>query len=759
MKKHSFVFISVIFLFFSCLGSTKTEIAIIPQPVEMTIGEGSFSLNSKTIITYDKDDLEKAAGFLQNKIEEETGLKLTLKKNSGENNSIYLDYESTGESQDSYNLSVKKNNVSIVGANSRSVLLGIQTLRQLLPIEKKSKINLQEMEIKDHPAWEWRGMMMDVSRHFFNKEEVKEFLDIMAYYKFNRFHWHLTDDQGWRIEIKKYPLLTEVSTWREFNNHDKDCLRRAEKENNTDFLLPENKMREVNGKKEHGGYYTQDDIKEIVQYAADLGIDVVPEIDMPGHFMAAIAAYPELSCFNSGGWGADFSEPLCPGKDATIEVCKNIFSEVFELFPYEYVHLGADEVEKTNWKKCPHCQKRIKDEKLKDEKELQSWFVRQMANFFEENNKKLIGWDEIIEGGLASNSTVMWWRTWARNSVKRATSQENNVILTPNSHYYFDYQQTAKTLQDLYEFEPIPNGISEDEKTFILGVQANVWAEAIPSIERFQYMTFPRMLALSEIAWRYDSGRSWAEFFPRLVTHFPRLDKKNVNYYPLTISDLHERNVFVGKKTIEWNHPLSNIELYYTTDGSIPDKNSAKYTKPFSINETTEFTIRMFRPDGSAADIYRAVYSKDEYKEGQETIENESGLNCFWHEGIFRKCEDIKKAPRTESYLVDGIVIPKGVGGKRGLVYSGYIFVPKQDIYTFQLGSDDGSQLYIHNNLVVDNDGPHGPITLSGQVALDKGFHPIELFYFDMNNGGFVSLKLFDSEKNEIELNKEIFRQ
>ncbi|MCC8146680.1 MAG: family 20 glycosylhydrolase [Bacteroidales bacterium] len=735
--------------------NNSKAINIIPKPVEMEVGKGNFLISDKTIISYNKTELKEAAEYLAERLADETGLHLSIQAANSSQSNIVLDYNSPEEISDAYTLNVSSKNIFIEGTNPRSVMLGIQTLRQLIPLEVNTKIIIPEVNIKDYPAWEWRGMMMDISRHFFDKEEVKEFLDLMAYYKFNKFHWHLTDDQGWRIEIKKYPLLIEKSSWREFNNHDKTCLSEAVKEHNTDYLLPEEKTKEQDGKILYGGYYTQQDIKEVVAYAAKLGIDVIPEIDIPGHSSSSIAAYPDLSCFGTTGWGTIFSSPLCPGKDNTLAIYKDIYAELFELFPYEYVHVGADEVEKENWKKCPHCQARIKQENLQNEDELQSWFVRQMESFFTSNGKKLIGWDEITEGGLSENATVMWWRTWAPNTVKTALEQGNKVILTPNSHNYFDYQQTSKTLQELYTFDPVPASVDNTSKNLILGIQANTWAEAIPSRERFQYMTVPRMLALSDVAWRYDADRKWEEFYSRLIAHFPRLDKMKINYRPVEIPDLHEKIVFVGTTLVKWDYPLSDIELRYTTDETIPDKNSPLYTDPFEIDQSTRFNIRMFRPDGSAADILKILYAKEEYRPGHEGLSSNVGLKCEWHEGIFRQCSQIETVPPKQEYIVESIKVPEGVGGKRGLIYSGYINIPKKDIYTFYLASDDGSKLYINEEPVVDNDGPHGPVTLSAQMALDKGLHPIKLYYFDMNNGGFINLKLFGSDGREVILNNE----
>lgn len=732
----------------------KEEVHLIPQPTSLSMQGGTFELSAATQIVYEESVLKSAADYLRQSIQQQTGLSLAVKESGETKKSIFLKVKPSAGGKDSYTLEVGKEQIVLEGSNPRGVILGIQTIRQLMPQapQGKNKVAIPAVSIADEPAWEWRGLMMDAARHFFDKEEVKRFLDMMAFYKFNKFHWHLTDDQGWRIEIKKYPLLTEKGAWRAFNNHDKSCLRLAKEESNPDYELPQEKLRGQGEDTEYGGFYTQDDIREIIAYAADRGIDVIPEIDMPGHFSAAIKVYPGLSCFGKASWGSVFSAPICPGKDATVSFCKDVLTEVFELFPFKYVHLGADEVEKDNWIKCPNCQARIRKEKLKDEKELQAWFVKEMKAYFDANGKTLIGWDEIIEGGLAEGATVMWWRTWAKDAVQTATAKGSEVILAPNSHNYFDYKQDYSTLRKLYEFDPVPAGLSGAQKRLIKGVQANLWAETIPSFQRLEFMLYPRMLALSEVAWKGDNRGKWGDFYTRLIQHFPRLDVMGVNYRPLDFVGLHATNAFVNSTEVVWDHPLPGISIYYTTDGSVPTQYSNLYTSPFTISETTDFTLRFFRPDGSAADLQKILYRKESYRPGENIGNLQPGLTCTWHEAIVNKSHEIDNIPVKQTYVVKDISVPEGVGGKRGLIYSGYLKIDKEGIYTFTLGSDDGSLLYIGDEVIVDNDGPHGPVTLSGQKALSVGYHPVKLYYFDMNNGGFIDLKLQDADGNDLAL-------
>ena len=386
-----------------------------------------------------------------------------------------------------------------------------------------------DVEIADCPAYHWRGLMLDVARHFYTKKEVERFLDMMALYKLDKFHWHLTDGQGWRIEINKYPLLTRKGAWRKLMDIDQLCMNRERAEKNPDFIIPRSKFKVVNGDSLYGGYYTQKDIREIVRYAAVRGIDVIPEIDMPGHSDAAIASYPYLSCFDNPSPGS----PLCPGKDSTLEFCKNVYKEIFSLFPYHYAHIGGDEVDKTNWKKCPYCQARIKSEGLKSEEELQSWFIHQMEQFFNAHGRRLIGWDEIMEGGLSPTATVDWWRSAFGDVVKKTTDHGNEVILCPTSFCYFDYPQDNNTLKMLYLGHIVPDGLSDSQKKLIKGMQANIWTEQIPSEKRLQFMVFPRALALAERAWTQSDLQSWDSFSNRLPGQLRRLEVMKVNYRPL----------------------------------------------------------------------------------------------------------------------------------------------------------------------------------------------------------------------------------
>lgn len=723
----------------------RHQISLIPQPTEIRNEKGGFTLKDGMTIGVADKQLLPAADYLAGLLSRATGYIYNVREGDG---AIMLAVSDLPGKEGGYTLNVTPNGIQVKGNTYGGVIAGLETLRQLLPAEIESAEvvkgfdwSIPAVSITDSPRFGWRGLMLDVSRHFYTKEEVKEVLDMMALYKLNKFHWHLTDDQGWRIEIKQYPLLTERGGWRTFNTHDRSCMQMAESQDNPDLRIPESKLRIIQGDTLYGGFYTQEDIKDIVEYAGVRGIDVIPEVDMPGHMLAAVSNYGGVSCFRETGWGSTFSSPVCPGKETALQFCKNVYSEIIPLFPYKYIHLGADEVEKTNWKKCPDCQKRMRDNGLKTEEELQAWFVHYMEKFFNENGKEMIGWDEILEGGLSPTATITWWRSWHPQSVPAATAQGNHAILCPNAQFYFDYQQDKNTTRNVYDFDLLADSLSEAQKALILGVQANIWCEWIPSRERMQYMAMPRMMALAELGWSDPANMDWESFSTRMVAQFPRLNIMNVNYRIPDLEGFHTTNVFIGEGTVEITCADPGADIYYTTDGSVPTLESSQYTAPLKITETTDFTFRTFRPNGKKGDIVKTRYIKSDYAPAAKAATSHNGLQAVWHEFKGNACADIEKAPVNGTYEIDDVIIPASVKGNIGLVITGYFNAPEDGIYTFALLSDDGSTLKIDNEMVADNDGPHSPREIVGQKALAKGLHPIEVRYFDQN-GGTLGLRV-----------------
>lgn len=755
-KKSVFAFVLCVLLAGCSVNKPQPEISIVPQPLEMIAQNGEFHLKKQVVIGISDDRLQAAADYLKDKIVKATGSEVKTGKGNGDIMLLLADTVLGGK-EGAYRLCVDKDRITLVGNDYGSIISGIGSIRQLMPVEfeREAALNRQvkwavpAVQIADAPRFGWRGMMLDVARHFYTKEEVMQLLDLMAMYKLNKFHWHLTDDQGWRVEIKKYPLLTEKGAWRKYNSHDRSCLNMARKQDNPDFLLPDDRKKVIDGDTVYGGFYTQDDIREVVAYAARLGIDIMPEIDMPGHFLAAASNYKGIACHEQTGWGTTFSSPICPGKESAMEFCKNVYSEIFQLFPYKYVHLGADEVEKTNWKKCRDCQRRIKEKGLKNEEELQAWFVKDMEKFFNANGKELFGWDEILEGGLSETAHVMWWRSWAKKSVPLATAQGNQVVMCPNAIMYFDAQPDKNTLSSVYHFEPFLKGLSPEQQSLIMGVQANLWTEWIPSWERVEYLITPRMLALAEVAWTQPENKDWEAFQGKVIRQLPRLDIMGINYRIPDLVGGYTSNAFIGETTVSVECPAPLVKIYYTTDGSIPNENSILYTGPFTITETTDFTFRTFRPDGTKGDLLKMKYIKDSYSPAVQARPTGEGVKAVWHDYRGNSCKGIEDAPVKGEYVVNSISIPKEAKGDIGLVLTGFLDIPEDGIYTFALHSDDGSVLTIDDYVVVDNDGAHSPREIIGQKALAKGLHPFKVTYFDYN-GGILEMNRIDGKGEKV---------
>lgn len=537
---------------FATLYAAAQDINIIPKPVLLVEKSGSFIITKNTPLVAKTKDEIKSANFLNDYIKSCYGFSLPLKI-SGNKGIIITAANRTGK--DGYTLNVNTSSVSISGNTAPGAFYGMQTLIQLLPLEKSNNLRVPAVLIKDEPVAGYRGLMLDVSRHFFPVSFVKRYIDYIAFHKMNSFHWHLTDDQGWRIEIKKYPELTSVGAWRNGT-----IVGRFPGSGSTN--------------ERYGGFYTQEQVKEIVKYAADRFITVIPEIEMPGHGSAAIAAYPYLSCFPekptydyfkrdniATNWAGDttkkevmqswgvYADVFCAGKETTFEFLQNVLNEVIPLFPSKIIHVGGDECPKSNWEECPLCQKRIKDLGIKGdstnkpEHYLQSYFVQRIEKFLNAKGKTLIGWDEILEGGLAPNAWVMSWR--GEKGGIEAAKQKHNVIMTPTTYAYIDYQQVLKddsititnnnggflSVDKVYSWKLFPDELTINEKPFIKGGQANLWTEYIDNPSKVEYMIFPRVDAVSEVLWTPESKKNWEDFSRRLDAQKKRYNLWNVNYF------------------------------------------------------------------------------------------------------------------------------------------------------------------------------------------------------------------------------------
>lgn len=751
MKTTIRLFLTVCLLLTS-IPSTAQQPSIIPQPNQMVMGNGTFVVKKNATIGCENAQLRPAAQYLSELLGQATGYRFMVVNGKG---TIQLTLATTGKAG-TYKLTVDKRGVCIEGNTYRGVINGIATLRQLFDQKIEStapvkgyKWTLPMVSIQDEPRFEWRGMELDCSRHFFSPDEVKRLLDVLALYKIDKMHWHLTDDQGWRVEIKRYPLLTTNGAWRIYNNQDTVCIQKAAAQDAPNMEIQKSKTRtDSQGNLVYGGFYTQDDIRSIVDYAKVRGIEIIPEIDMPGHSLMAINNYDGLSCFKQTGWGRLFTTPMCPGKDTMLEFCTNVWSEIFDLFPSKYVHIGGDEVDRTNWTKCPDCQKRMKDNGLTTEAQLQTWFNHYMEDFFTRHGKQMIGWDEIIEGGLTPTSAVMWWRSWAPKSPKQTTAHGNQLICTPNTQFYIDYEEDRNSIPAILGFEPM-QGLTSAEQQLVLGVQANLWTEWVPSVDRMWYQAFPRMLAVAELGWAKKGDIDVDDFNRRMVSHLPRLQTLGVSYRIPDLRGFYNTNVFTGTEQVSVTCPDPTATVRYTTDGSIPQATSTPYEGTLTVDKTTHFIFRTFGSDGRKGDMVKCSYIKENYAPSVVAANTEKGLLATWHDYTGADCAGIEKAEKKGTYVVDDVKIPNEVSGNIGLIITGYIDVPADGVYTFALLSDDGSYLKIDGQMVVDNDGEHSSREIIGQHAMCKGKHPIFVRYFD-HNGGTLRLRVMDKKGNDV---------
>ncbi len=512
----------LLFLFLLSVTTTMAQVNVIPKPQEIVQGAGNFIYNAQTSFYVPKSTLRLIE--ITTFFNDLTGFKNLTKSTKPKTNYITFAFDRSLLNDESYLLSIYPNHIEIKAKTEKGMFWALQTLRQLMPVAVETKFaktyKIPVVSIADEPLMAWRGSMLDCSRHFMPVNVVKKYIDMLSFYKLNTFHWHLTDDQGWRIEIKKYPALTQKAAWRT----------------------------EPDGSK-HGGFYTQTQIKDIVNYAAKLNITVVPEIEMPGHSVAALSAYPNLSCtggpFKVPASFGVFQDVYCAGNEQTFTFLQNVLTEVMALFPSKYIHIGGDECPKERWKVCPKCQTRMKNEGLKNEHELQSYFIKRIQKFLTANGKNLTGWDEIMEGGLAKGATVQVWNDIALG--KKAAQEGNFVISSPTSHCYFDSGQAGLTTEKVYGFNPISEGVNPALRNYFLGGEANLWTEYIPYY-KLEAMAFPRLAAFAEALWTKE--KNFTEFHGRLQAHYPRLDAMKVQYGP--------ENKDIFKSTIKFNQEKQN---------------------------------------------------------------------------------------------------------------------------------------------------------------------------------------------------------
>lgn len=724
------------------------NVNIIPIPVKTQTLKGEFVLPRKVVIAYQTTEGKNIAQYMADKLKASTGYEVILSEKKG-NITIQIT-PSLKMAEEGYHLNVTAKGVTIKAKTAKGAFYGMQSFMQLLPakIESPTKVDgvkwvAQCCNIEDAPRFGYRGFHLDPCRHFITVENVKKQLDLMSMFKVNTMHFHLTEDQGWRIEIKKYPELTTIGS-----------------------------IRTEGDGSSYGGYYTQEQIKEIVDYAAKRYITVIPEIDLPGHMMAAISAYPNLSCKGEKWslrtvWGVE-DIVMCAGKEDMFNFLGDIFDEIVPLFPGKYFHIGGDECPKTSWKNCPTCQKRIKDEGLQTdgkhtaEERLQSYVIKRVEKMLEQRGRKIIGWDEILEGGLSANATVMSWR--GTQGGIEAALQKHDVIMTPGSDgMYLDWYQgdskiepvtipsPPRYLSSTYNYNPVPDTI----KTLglahhILGVQCNNWSEYMYTNAKMEYMMYPRAVALSEIAWSPLSKKNFEDFCRRLDANSIRLDEHHITYHiPLPEQPYGSCNkVVITKDTTVTFTTSRPVKMVYTLDGSTPTPSSAVYTAPIPVSGNTIIKIATVLPTGKMSKIRTVEVEKQTYAPAVKVEAPKKGLKMKRIKGNFLKVSQLELADGTWEYAdinnledikikqEDDAATLRGANNYAAIA-KGYINIPEDGVYYL---SSRFEQVWIDNKLVINNEGDVKASTLNdSSVALAKGLHPIRIVFLSNIVGGWPS--------------------
>lgn len=746
MKKN--ILIVMLLLFNFCVAQKGTS--IIPSPNFYKATGDSVAISGPVKIVFEKNiftkNEQKSARIIEQMINSKTDRK-------GKGFKIFIStIDDAINNAEGYKLDVSKDGIRI-SAKDQGLFYAVQSLLQMFPNDGTAKLAC--VSIEDQPRYAYRGLHLDVSRHFFSKEVVKEIIAQMAYYKLNNFHWHLTDDQGWRIEIKKYPKLTEIGS------------KRAQ-------TLVGNKFERFplffDGNP-YGGYYTQEDIKEVVKFAQENYVNVIPEIEMPGHASAAIAAYPDLACFPSNDfkvietWGV-FEDVFCAGKEETFQFMEDVLQEVMQLFPSTYIHIGGDECPKTKWKICDKCQTRIKTLELKDEHELQSYFIKRVEKMLNAQGRQIFGWDEILEGGLAPNAAVMSWRGEQGGII--AAKQKHPVIMTPEDYVYFDHNQgfslneplsvgRLTTTKEVYDYNPTPiDSLTVEEQKYIVGVQANLWSEYLTSPAKLNYMLYPRIFALSEIAWTNTSNKDYSNFTLTSVPHHLEKLERNKILYKVPSAFKAKDTAFVASKFILDVYPtIKKGTIFYTIDGFNPDQTSNLYTKPLTITipkgEYRVVKTVQISESGLKSSITKTLLRNPELMPALNIQPKKQGLKFDYYQAFFNQTNEIDFAKPTRSGIFTDRISIKKFKEKEiryfGLKLTGYIYIPETANYSFSCIADDGAKIYLDWELIVDNDGRHWINEAFGATFLEKGYHKISISYFDA--AGSAALQCFIKQENK----------
>lgn len=725
-----FLIVAAIFVVFvDSVIAQPAEIAVIPKPLSIEYGQQQLELSRDAVIVAGDKSARIAAEALNERLAATYGFRLKVGSKSKHRPAIFIDAKASDtNAPEGYRLQIDGNGIHLSGSGA-GIFYGVQTLLQIMPEQFGNVVRLPFASIVDWPRFKYRGMHLDTARHFMPVEFVKKYIDLMAQFKFNYFHWHLTDDQGWRIEIKKYPRLTEIGSTRP----------ETVKERNLSPYIGDGTP--------HGGFYTQAQIREVIEYARKRYVTIIPEIEMPGHASAALAAYPQFGCKKDyqykvqTSWGI-FKEVFCP-TDETFNFLEDVLDEVIKLFPDSpYIHIGGDEVLKDHWKESGFVQELKKRENLKDEHEVQSYFIRRIEKFVNSKGKKIIGWDEILEGGIAPNATIMSWRGM-RGGIEAAKAK-HDVIMTPTDYVYFDYGQgdpqyepvnigSYVPLAKVYSFDPIPESLTENEAKFIIGGQANVWTEYIKTPQQVEYMAFPRMLALSEVLWSPKENRDFEDFRWRLNSLLPRLDARGVNYRIPEPGGL--QNVVTENERISVElQPAAGTRVHYTTDGTTPDERSAVYSGPIEVRlgegEIKTLKTIVVNAAGRKSVVYAATIVRGKMREPDVTNAAKPGLSF----NFTTSDNSFEGGPspivgETRSTSLNQFAERADLKKPFTLTFDGFFRVPEDGVYEFQVDSTWNTTIVLGNKMIIDDAGTRERKVRSAIVPLKAGLHKISLRY------------------------------
>jgi len=741
-KKAANAIPAIMALLFICLSiTTKAQFHIIPQPLKITAKKGTFILKNNDVIGVDADN--KTTGiYLQNYLAKNYNLhlKLRIKPTVA---AIRLLIDST-RTNGSYDLNITKTYVNITG-NSDGIFYGIQSLIQLLPANGPAPLRITECTIADEPRFEWRGLSLDVSRHFFTVDEVKKYIDMMAHYKLNVFHWHLTDDEGWRIQIDKYPKLTDIGS-------------------KISFYEKQGKFRTLDNLVDGGrdGFYTKDDIREVLKYAKERFVTVLPEIEMPGHSEAAIFAYPELGCQDSTG--AVHRVRMLDPSENTFTFMENVLTEVIDLFPNQYIHIGGDEAEVIDWLKSPTAVALMKKEGLTKPEQVQSYFIKRIEKFLLSKNKKLIGWDEILQGGLAQSATVMSWEGEAGGIA--AAKMHHPVVMTPLPYMYFDAPQANESLEPIgwnppvpwqmvYNYEPQSKLLNADEAKYILGVQGNIWAEKVPNLKHLEYMVYPRALAVAELGWSSKENKNINRFAYKLNQQYGLFKLWDLNARLPSIENMGDVVTNHNHYSLTLNYPLKGAKIRYSLNGKAPDSTASAVLFPIKINEALTDSIKLFAYTTWTLDnqhILQREFVKHVMVNPVDSTGNlQPGLSFSLFktkEMNYKKLDTIAPAITGTLNFPQAFIIPVTNNPINNWVkVNGYIKIDEEGDYELTSGFEDSPLLFVDNVMVVNRDRNRYVEPQKALLHFKKGCYAIKGYYLaDDTNSGKNLLQLQTAE-------------